>query len=208
MAVSSLRRWVGPAAWAGVLLPFARLVWLALTDGLGAEPIERVTHFTGFTALVLLMLSLAVTPARRLTGWNWVAPVRRTLGLGAFGYAALHFATYLVDQGFAWGYVAEDVAERPYVTAGFAALLLLLPLALTSTKGAIRRLGKRWQALHRLVYAAAGLAVLHFLWLVKKDLREPLIFLGVLVVLMAFRLPLLVRSRRDGGAPSPRPAGR
>lgn len=188
-------RWVRPAAWIAGLIPLALLLAGAFTGGLGADPIEYVTLRTGFATLLMLMCTLAVTPARRLTGWNWLAPVRRTLGLCAFLYVCLHFATYLFDQGFALEYVAEDVAERPYVTAGFTAFLLLVPLALTSTKGWIRRLGKRWQKLHRVVYLAAGLGVVHFLWLVKKDLREPLIFAAVFALLMALRIPGLVRGR-------------
>lgn len=184
-------RWIRPAAWVGGLIPLMLLVSGAFTGGLGADPIEYVTLRTGFATLLMLMLTLAVTPVRRLTGWNWLAPVRRTLGLCAFLYVSLHFATYLFDQGFAWTYIVEDVAERPYVTAGFTAFLLLVPLALTSTKNSIRRLGKRWQKLHRVVYLAAGLGVLHFIWLVKSDLREPLIFAAVFAVLMALRIPAL-----------------
>jgi sulfoxide reductase heme-binding subunit YedZ len=188
-------RWIRPAAWVGGLIPLILLVTGAFTGGLGADPIEYVTLRTGFATLLMLMLTLAVTPVRRLTGWNWLASARRTLGLCAFLYVSLHFATYLFDQGFAWEYIVEDVAERPYVTAGFTAFLLLVPLALTSTKGSIRRLGKRWQKLHRVVYLAAGLGVLHFLWLVKSDLREPLIFAAVFAVLMALRIPALSGGR-------------
>lgn len=182
-------RWIRPAAWMGGLTPLVLLVAGAFTGGLGADPIEYVTLRTGFATLLMLMLTLAVTPVRRWTGWNWLAPARRTLGLCAFLYVCLHFLTYMVDQGFSLGYIWEDIAERPYVTVGFTAFLLLLPLALTSTKAAIRRLGKRWQKLHRLVYLAAGLGVLHFTWLVKSDLREPLIFAAVFAVLMATRIP-------------------
>jgi len=186
--------WLKAAIWAAALAPFALLVWDAFHGGLGAEPIEEVTHRTGKTALVLLLATLAVTPVRRLTGWNPLVRVRRLVGLFAFFYAVLHFAVYLFDQEFVPAYVVEDVVERPYVTAGFTALLLLVPLAATSTRGMIRRLGRRWQPLHRLVYVSAVLAVVHFLWLVKKDLREPLIYGAVLLVLLALRLPL----RRKG----------
>ncbi|HEX6909225.1 MAG TPA: protein-methionine-sulfoxide reductase heme-binding subunit MsrQ [Longimicrobium sp.] len=185
-------RWIRPAAWIGGLIPLFLLVAGAFTGGLGADPIEYVTLRTGFATLLMLMLTLAVTPVRRWTGWNWLAPARRTLGLCAFLYVCLHFATYMVDQGFSWGYIWQDIAERPYVTVGFTAFLLLVPLALTSTRAAIRRLGKRWQKLHRLVYLAAGLGVLHFVWLVKSDLRDPLIFAAVFAVLMATRLPALL----------------
>lgn len=192
-------RWIRPAAWIGGLIPLFLLVAGAFTGGLGADPIEYVTLRTGFATLLMLMCTLAVTPVRRLTGWNWLAPARRTLGLCAFLYVCLHLATYLVDQGFAWTYIVEDVAERPYVTAGFTAFLLLVPLALTSTKGWIRRLGKRWQKLHKVVYLAAGLGVLHFIWLVKSDLRDPLIFAAVFALLMVLRLPALA-GRRPGRA--------
>lgn len=188
-------RWIRPAAWIGGLIPLILLVAGAFTGGLGADPIEYVTLRTGFATLLMLMVTLAVSPVRKLTGWNWLAPARRTFGLCAYLYVCLHFLTYMVDQEFGWTYIVEDIAERPYVTVGFTAFLLLLPLALTSTKAAIRRLGKRWQKLHRLVYLAAGLGVLHFIWLVKSDLREPLIFAAVFALLMALRIPGLLGGR-------------
>lgn len=181
-------RWIRPVAWIGGLVPLALMILAGFTTGLSADPIREVTHRTGWAALLMLMLSLAVTPVRTLTKWNWLVPARRTLGLCAYLYAVLHFATYMVDQDFSWGYIVDDIVEHPYVTVGFAALVILTPLALTSTKGMIRRLGRRWQKLHRLVYVAAGLGVLHFLWLVKKDLREPLIFAAAFAVLMLFRV--------------------
>lgn len=190
-------RWVRPAAWIAGLVPLALLAAAAFTGGLGAEPIEEVTHRTGFATLLILMLTLAVSPVRRWTRWNWLAPARRTLGLCAFLYVCLHLSIYLVDQGFTWSYIAEDVLERTYITAGFAAFLLLVPLALTSTRASIRRLGKRWQKLHRLVYLAAGLGVLHFLWLVKKDLRDPLTFAAVFAALMLARLAPKLAPRRS-----------
>ncbi len=192
--------------WAAALSPFALLLWDAFSDGLGAEPIEEVTHRTGKTALVLLLCSLAVTPLRRITGWNGAVRFRRLLGLFAFFYACLHFATYLFDQELRPAYVVEDVVEHPYVTAGFTAFLLLVPLALTSTQGMIRRLGKRWLKLHRLVYAAAALAVLHFVWLVKKDLTEPMIYAAVLSLLLAFRLPMVSGAKKPPPRLRPRPA--
>ncbi len=196
-------RWIRPAAWVAGLVPLALIVAAGFTGGLGAEPIEEVTHRTGFATLLLLMCTLAISPVRRWTGWNWLASARRTLGLCAFLYVCLHLAIYLVDQGFSVGFIVEDVVEHPYVTVGFAAFLLLVPLALTSTKASIRRLGKRWQKLHRLVYLATGLGVLHFLWLVKKDLRDPLIFAAVFAALMLARLAprLAARSR---ARPAPR----
>lgn len=179
--------------WVLALAPFALLVWDGFTGGLGAEPIEEATHRTGKAALVLLLATLAVTPVRRLGGWNALVRVRRLLGLFAFFYASLHLLVYLFDQELTPAYIVEDVAEHPYVMAGLAAFLLLVPLALTSTRGMIRRLGRRWQALHRLVYPAALLAVLHFLWLVKQDVREPLLFGAALLLLLALRLPFAKR---------------
>lgn len=197
----SAARWVRPAAWIAGLVPFALLVLGAFTGGLGADPIEYVTLRTGFATLLMLMATLAVSPVRKLTGWNWLASARRTFGLCAFGYVCLHLATYLFDQGFTLSYIWEDIAERPYVTVGFTAFLLLVPLALTSTKAAIRRLGKRWQKLHRLVYLAAALGVLHFVWLVKSDLRDPLIFAAVFAVLMALRIPGVLGRKKQAPRP-------
>lgn len=176
-----------PAAWLLGLTPLAILG----VGGIGVDPIETVTNLTGFWALTLLMSSLAITPLRRLTGWNALIGARKILGNFAFFYAFLHFLTYLVDQQFSWGFIVADVVKHWWVMVGFTALLILLPLALTSNRRAIRRLGKRWQKLHRLVYVAGALGVLHFFLLVKKDLTEPLIFAAVFVVLMAFRYELL-----------------
>jgi sulfoxide reductase heme-binding subunit YedZ len=170
----------------------APAAWLAATAAfgdLGANPIETVTHVTGEWALRLLLATLAVTPLRRLTGWQRVASQRRTLGLFAFGYATAHFLTWSVlDNGLDLPGIVEDIAERPFVTVGFAAFVLTIPLALTSTRASIKRLGKRWSTLHRLVYVAAALGVLHFFWLVKKDLTPPLIYAAVLAVLLGLRL--------------------
>ena len=185
-------RLVKPAAWLLGLTPLALLA----ARGPGVDPIDTVTLHTGFWALTLLMCSLAVTPLRRVTGWNAVIGARKVLGNFAFFYAVLHFVTYLVDQSFSWGFIVADVVKHPWVTVGFAALLILVPLALTSRQAAIRRMGKRWQKLHRLVYVAAGLGVLHFFLLVKKDVREPLVFAGVFAGLMAFRYELLAGKKR------------
>lgn len=161
----------------------------ALAPGLGADPIEKITHVTGDWTLRFLLASLAVTPARRWLGWTWLAPYRRTLGLLAFTYCALHLLTYgVLDLWGAWDTLVEDVLKRPYVTVGFTGFLLLLPLALTSTRAWMRRLGRRWVALHRLVYAAAIAGCLHFLWLVKADVREPLIYGSILALLLLARL--------------------
>ena len=191
----------GRMAWqaALVIACAAPLAWLIVRAAGGelAEPVEDITHLTGDWALRLLLASLAVTPLRRIFGWRGLAPFRRTLGLLAFGYALLHFATYLaLDLGFDFAALAEDVGERLYITAGFAAFLLLLPLAITSTRGWQRRLGRRWLKLHRVVYAAGALAVLHFIWLVKADLRDPLLYAALLAVLLGVRAHHAWRSRR------------
>jgi sulfoxide reductase heme-binding subunit YedZ len=185
-----------PALFIACLLPLALLTWRGFTQRLGANPIEHITHASGWWALAFLMLTLAVTPLRRLSGRADLLRLRRMLGLFAFFYASLHFLTYLwLDQFFDLAAIGKDVLKRPFITLGFAAFTLMLPLALTSTRAMVRRLGaRRWQALHRLVYAVAVLGVLHFVWLVKKDLREPLLFAAVLAVLLGARL---VWRRRD-----------
>jgi methionine sulfoxide reductase heme-binding subunit len=179
------------AAWALGLYPLARVVgWLRDgLRGLGANPIERLLHHTGWWALVLLMVALAITPLRRLTGLNQLARLRRPLGLFAFFYATLHFAIYIgLDQFFGWSFIMEDLLERPFITVGFLAWLLLLPLALTSNRRSITRLGRRWVLLHKLVYLAAPLAVIHYFWRVRADTRAPVVFAATLVVLLAFRI--------------------
>mgnify|MGYP001095326466 CR=1 FL=1 len=171
------------------LLPLVRLIVLGMRGGLGANPIEFITHSTGTWALVGLLLTLSITPLRRLTGWTFLLRHRRMLGLFAFFYASLHLVTYLwLDQFFDLERIVRDVVKRPFVTAGFAGFVLLVPLALTSTQTMMRRLGRHWQQLHRLIYVAAGLGVLHYAWLVKRDLTQPLIYGGLLGVLLFFRL--------------------
>ncbi len=185
-----IQRVAKPLVWAGALTPAALLLRMYLTDELGPNPIETITNWTGYTALVLLMVTLAVTPARRVTGWNSVIRLRRLTGLFAFCYVCLHFSTYVVlDLFFDFSLVVDDIIERPYITVGFTAFLLLIPLAATSTKKMIRRLGRKWQLLHRLIYVIAPLAVLHFYWKVKADTREPLIFAAIVGLLLVFRLP-------------------
>lgn len=171
------------------LIPFAGLVWMGLQGGLGANPVETITHQTGEWGLRFLLITLAVTPLRRLLGWNWLQRFRRMLGLFAFFYVCLHFATYLVfDHFFNLQTILEDVFERPYITLGFSAFLLLIPLAVTSTNAMMKRLGRNWQRLHRLVYLIGILAVLHFLWLVKADYLEPMMYAGLLALLLGYRL--------------------
>ena len=179
------------------LVPFALLVRGMLIGGLGVNPAETIQLETGRWALRFLLLSLAVTPVRRLTGWNPVIQFRRMLGLFAFFYALCHFAAYWsFDLGFASAAMLGDVGKRPFIALGFAAFLLLLPLALTSTKGWIRRMGKRWALLHRLVYVAAVLAVIHFALKVKVFTGDPVIYTAVLAALLGFRVLWWLRSRR------------
>jgi sulfoxide reductase heme-binding subunit YedZ len=185
------------------LLPLGLLLWRALHGQLTANPIEFITHTTGWWALTFLMITLSVTPLRRLLNLPWLLRLRRMLGLYAFFYACLHFLTWLVlDQFFDWNAIVKDVIKRPYITVGFTAFVLLLPLVVTSTNAMVRRLGaKRWQLLHRLVYVIATLGVIHFLWLVKKDIREPAVFGIVLAVLLGVRVLYYLR-RRAPASPS------
>ena len=182
--------WLTPGIYLGGLAPLASILLRASRGALGANPIAEVMNELGLAALVLLVTSLACTPARHLFGWTWPARIRRDLGLLAFFYAVLHFLTYLVldqvvDLGAIWG----DVAERPFITVGFLALVSLVPLAVTSTKASIRRLGfEQWNRLHHLVYLAGVLAVVHFVWRVKIDLTQPLTYGVVLAVLLGVRL--------------------
>jgi sulfoxide reductase heme-binding subunit YedZ len=196
-------RWIAAKALvhAAALAPLAWMVGAALTDGLGADPVAELTHRTGAWALRLLLACLAMTPLRRLLDAPWPLRFRRMLGLYAFSYACLHLAVYVVlDLGGYWPQVLEDIAKRPYITVGFSAWLLLLPLAATSTQGWMRRLGRRWGQLHRAVYVAAALGVLHFWWGVKADVREPLLYAGILALLFAARLAWRWRMRARGGA--------
>ena len=196
--------------WLLCLTPFGLLVRRGFTGGLGANPVEFITLETGFWTLTLLLVTLAITPARRITGWNQLVQFRRLIGLFAFFYATLHFLTYITfDHFFDLGGITEDIVKRPYITVGFTAFLLLIPLAVTSTKGWIRRLGRRWLLLHRLIYVSAVLAVLHFYWKksTKADVREPLVFAGILAVLLLIRL-VWQRYAAGRGRRSTRPAAR
>ncbi len=171
------------------LAPLAWLVWRLLSGAASANPIETVIHDTGDWALRLLLITLAITPLRRLTGRVRLLRFRRMLGLFSFFYASLHLSAYLwLDQRFRWQEIIEDILERPYITVGAAAVLLMTPLAVTSTRGWIRRLGPRWKALHRLVYLIAILGVVHFWWLVKADWREPALYAGILALLLVIRV--------------------
>jgi methionine sulfoxide reductase heme-binding subunit len=182
--------WLAPGIWIGGLFPLASILLRASQGWLSANPIAQVMNELGLSALVLLVASLACTPARYLMGWTWTARVRRDLGLLAFLYAVLHFLVYmLIDQVVNLGAIAADIAERPFITVGFAALVLLVPLALTSTKASIRRMGfVRWNRLHRLVYVAGALAVVHFFWRVKVDITQPLVYGAVVAALFLVRV--------------------
>ncbi len=190
--------WLVPATAIAGALPLAKLAADAFSGGLGANPVEAGLNRLGFWTLTLLAASLAATPAHDLLGLRWPVRVRRTLGLLAFAYGVLHFAWYLgIDKFFDLGDVSRDVVKRKFTTVGFSALLLLLPLALTSTDRSVRRLGyPRWKRLHRLAYLAAVLGVVHFLWRVKADHRRPAIFAVVVLALLAARLPAGIRRYR------------
>lgn len=185
------------------LAPVGVMVFDALTGHLAAEPIKDLTHRTGTWGITFITATLAVTPLRRLTGWNRLQSYRRMLGLFAFFYLGLHFLVYLVlDQFFDWHTIAQDIAKRPYITVGFTGLMLLVPLAVTSTKGWVRRLGKRWVPLHALIYVTALAGVVHFTWSQKKDITRPTRYGVVLVVLLGTRLvPKGVWRRRPPAPP-------
>lgn len=172
------------------LLPLAHLVWDALHGTLGPDPVAQLEHRSGDWALRFLLVTLAITPLRRLSGSHKAIRFRRMLGLFAFFYASTHLTIYLaIDLGGFWTQLLGEIVKRPYITVGFAAWLLMIPLALTSTQGAMRRLGRYWQRLHRLAYLIALLGVLHYFWLVKADHREPALYLGIWIGLMVVRLP-------------------
>nr|WP_236593855.1 protein-methionine-sulfoxide reductase heme-binding subunit MsrQ [Burkholderia gladioli] len=190
-----------PVVFLAGLFPLARLVVLGFTGGLGANPIEFVTRSTGLWTLVILCVTLAVTPLRRLTGINALLRLRRMIGLFAFFYALLHFTTYFwFDKWFDLPAILKDVFKRPFITVGFAAFLLLIPLALSSPRAAARRLGRHWQRLHRLIYAIAVLAILHFWWMRagKHDLALPKLYGAIVLVLLGWRVVAALRARRRG----------
>jgi methionine sulfoxide reductase heme-binding subunit len=194
--------------WAACLAPLLRLAWLGRAGGLGANPIEFITLSTGTWTLVFLLATLAITPLRRLSGQSWLTRVRRLIGLFAFFYGVLHFITYVwLDKFFDVQDMIRDVAKRPFITAGFLAFLLLIPLAVTSTSGAIRRMGgRKWQLLHRLIYISGIAAVIHFWWKVKADVRLPAIYAVVLGTLLGLRIIFWIHSRlASSGTRNPRP---
>ncbi len=189
--------WLKPGIFLGGLVPLISLGLRWSQDALGANPIAQIQNELGLTALIFLVAVLACTPAKRVLGWTWQIRVRRELGLFAFFYASLHFLNYLVlDQFFDFGVILEDIAKRPFITVGFAALVLLAPLAITSTNGWVRRLGyRRWERIHKLVYVAGVLAVIHFIWRVKIDVSQPLTYAAIVGVLLAARVVWWLRKR-------------
>ena len=193
--------YLAPLAW----LTCGALGWFGAS--LGPDPVKELEHECGKTALNLLLLTLAVTPVRELTSQPQLLRLRRMLGLFVFFYVVLHFTIYLVlDLELNFATLGADIAKRPYITIGFTALLLLIPLAVTSTNGMMRRLGRRWQTLHRLVYLIAVLGVWHFYWQVKRDVREPLLYAGMLAILLGYRVVRARARRRAAAAPSTGPA--
>jgi methionine sulfoxide reductase heme-binding subunit len=188
-------RFAKPAVLILCALPFVWLVFRTLTGRLGINPVEDLTLTTGIWALRFLVLTLLVTPIRRLTGWNRIIQYRRMLGLCAFFYASLHFAIYIaVDQFFAFDLILKDIVKRPFITMGFTAFVLMIPLAVTSTKGWIRRLGRRWQLLHRLIYISALAAAVHYLWKVKVMIGSPVYYALIIAILLGFRVIWQLRS--------------
>lgn len=201
-----ITRVVKPILYLAAVLPLAWLLFALLTGRVMGDQVKFMQHVTGDTVLTCLMLTLTVTPLRRLTGWNEIIRVRRLIGLTAFWYACLHLTTYLVfDQSLSIEEILKDIAKHPWVLVGFTAFLCLVPLAITSTSGWVRRLGgKRWQRLHRLVYVAAAAGVLHYYWLVKKDVQAPLVYGAVLVVLLGSRVWFARERARTRRSPSTR----
>ncbi len=195
---ANLLRW---GTHVGSLIPLALLIWHFYTNQLGADPIREITLRTGKTAIILLVLSLAMTPVNIITGWKQLLPLRKPLGLYAFLFVSLHLLTFVyLDYGLRWGLIQEAIFEKRFALVGFASFLILLPLALTSTKWAMRKLGKNWKRLHKWVYLAGVLAVVHYFWLVKNVYTQPIIFAVVLTLLLALRVPQVkqwaVRTRR------------
>jgi sulfoxide reductase heme-binding subunit YedZ len=196
MALGSLA-WLKPAVFTGALVPLAAVAYRAASHGLGADPIAETINRLGLLALLFVVLTLACTPAKTLFGWTFPAKIRRMLGLFAFFYAALHVTSYaLLDQRLALAAIGEDIVKRPFILVGFLAFMLLVPLAATSTKRMVQRLGfPRWKALHRLVYVIGLLGAVHFLWRVKKPTAEPLAYAAVVAALLAVRAATALRAR-------------
>jgi methionine sulfoxide reductase heme-binding subunit len=184
-----MHRYFKPVVFLACLVPVGRLAWLGFHSGLGANPIEFITHSTGDWTLTFLLITLSITPLRKLTRQYWLISFRRMLGLFAFFYGFLHLMTWVwLDKFFDVHEMLHDIAKRRFITAGMTGLALMIPLALTSTKWSIRKLGKRWQMLHRLIYFSAAAGVIHYIWLVKADLKKPLEYAAVLAILLLYRV--------------------
>jgi sulfoxide reductase heme-binding subunit YedZ len=196
------KKWAKIPVWILSLVPLCYLAWRAWNDDLTANPIEYITHFTGDWTLRFLVITLAISPLRKLLKMPDLIKFRRLIGLFAFFYGCLHFSTYIgVDKFFDFKEIWADVAKRPYITMGFTAFVCMIPLAITSTTGWIRRMGgKRWQLLHRLVYASAIAGVIHYYWLVKSDIRQPRLYAILVGVLLAFRLVVWILNRKPAPA--------
>jgi methionine sulfoxide reductase heme-binding subunit len=200
-------RYLKPIVFLACLLPLGRLAWKGFHSALGANPIQVITWSTGTWTLVFLLITLSITPVRKLTRQYWLIQTRRMLGLFAFFYGCLHFTTYIwLDQFFDLHSVAKDVVKRPFITIGFTAFVLMIPLALTSTKDSIRRLGKRWVAIHRLIYATAIAGIIHYIWLVKKDIRKPVVYAVIVGILLLYRIVAWAIQRRSSQSQAPRSA--
>ena len=193
-----IRRIIKPLVFILCLTPLAWLIWRGVSGGLGANPIEATNRFLGDWAMRFLLVTLAVTPLRRLFGWSVLMRFRRMLGLFAFAYAALHLSSYVVlDQFFHWADIWADIVKRNFITVGMIAFLLLVPLAVTSTNAMVRRLGgRRWKRLHRLVYPAAIAVIVHFYMMVKADVREPLVYGAIAAVLLGYRTVVGIKGRK------------
>jgi sulfoxide reductase heme-binding subunit YedZ len=193
-----MHRYFKPVVFLACLIPLGRLVWLGLHAGLGANPIEFITHSTGDWTLIFLLVTLSIAPLRKLTRQYWLISFRRMLGLFAFFYGFLHLMTYVwLDKFFDVHEMLHDIAKRKFITAGMTAFTLMIPLALTSTKWAIRKLGKRWQALHRLIYFSAAAGVIHYIWLVKADHKKPLEYAFILGMLLMYRVVTWAVARKS-----------
>jgi len=208
-----VRRIVKPVLWVAGLSPLAWMLYAGFTGGLTADPVKGATHFTGRVVLVILCLTLMVTTIRRFTGWNALIQARRLIGLFAFFYAVIHLLIYFVfDRGLVFAELGEDIAKRPYITVGFTAWIILLSLAVTSPRAMVRRLGRRWQTVHRLIWVAVPLGLLHFAWAQKQDLRPTLAYVALfaIVILLRFASGSVVAARRSAAGPAgtSRPAAR
>jgi sulfoxide reductase heme-binding subunit YedZ len=205
-------RWLKPLVFVLCLAPLGRLLEKGIAGELGANPIQVITWSTGLWTLTFLLITLGITPLRKLAGIPWLIRFRRMIGLFAFFYGSLHFVTYVwLDQFFDVRSMIKDIVKRPFITVGFTAFVLLIPLAVTSTRKMIQRLGgKRWQWLHRLIYVSAAAGVVHFLWLVKKDITQPAIYGVVLAILLGYRLVIWLRPLAPAisAVPAPRPSPR